>query len=361
MGSTRQAKLSRKESLVESLLSRCAELSPGSRLPTVRSLATSLGASTSTLDQVLGELERAGRIERRRGSGLFVAAPRKASVVAMVSGVDPFAVGQSPFYQLVGNRVREGVAASGLDFKFYLDPHFVNHGMPSREDFLADLADGKLLGAVFIATAHPELFERMNGIGFPYVGMTDCPDARHRFHIDAASLVALGVDALARVGRKRLCLLAWDGFGSQIEQCHQVFERSLRDHGLPLLAGAVWGRKEPRPEDEVKPRHFFGAMAATEFLAQGDFDGMVCCDDMLCVGALDTLRERSSDGLLVATHANKGSPVLGLAAEGVIKLQVDTDALVADVLATIHRLAGGENVEPFCEHAKVEVVPCARI
>ena len=353
-------KRSRKEALKESVLSLCAGLAPGAKLPTVRTLAANLEASTSTLDQVLGELELAGRIARRRGSGLFVAEPRRATTIAMVSGVDPFAVGQSPFYQLVGNRMRESVAASGLDFKFYLDPHFENHGMPSQADFLADLDAGQLLGAVFIATAHPEIFPYLNGKGFPYVGMTDCPDARHRFYVDSPALVALGVDVLARAGRKRLCLLAWDGFGSQAEQSHERFGRALRDNGLPARDGAVWTRKAPRPEDEVAPRHHFGAEAAAAFLQRGGFDGMVCADDMLCAGALTVLRGRPGDGLLVATHANKGSPVLSLAESGVIKLQVDTDALVADVLATITGLAGGEKLPPFFKPANVEVLPCAR-
>ncbi len=364
MGSKLLLAQSRTEALKESLSKLCQELGPGSKLPTVRAISTNLGASTSTLDRVMGELEREGRIVRRHGSGVFVADSKKASTIALVSGVDPFAVGQSPFYQIVSKLIRQGVAASGRGFKFYLDPHFENHGMASRSEFLADLSDGKLLGAVFIATAHPEIFLKMNEINFPYVAMADCPDALRRFHVDSPSIVSLGVDELAKAGRKRLCLLTWDGFGSQVEDCHGEFKRSLERNGLPLLEGSIWTRKVKTPFDDVESRTVFGAIAAREMLAGpgAAFDGLVCTDDMLCAGALAFLRERSlspGGSLLVATHANKGSPSLSFAERGVIKLQVDTGALVADVLESIEGLASGRAIAPFCKIAKLEIVRCA--
>ena len=364
MGSKIPFAHSKTEALKESLLKICSQLSPGSRLPTVRKISASLDVSTSTLDRVMVELEREGRIVRRHGSGVFVAEPKAATSIALVSGVDPFAVGQSPFYQIMGNRIRSVVGGKGLGFKFYLDPHFENHGMPSRREFLADLDNGNLLGAVFMATAHPAIFLSMNERGFPYVALSDCPDARHRFSIDSPSMVTLGVDQLAQAGCGRICLLTWDGFGSQVEQCHENFKKALRGNGLPLLAEAIWTRKERRPDDDVFPRQVFGAIAAKEFLGQGamPFDGMVCTDDMLCSGALSAFSEHSlfpGGGLLVATHANKGSPVLALAEKGLIKLEVDTESLVSDVLSCLSDLLEGKDIEPFGKYAKVEVVKCA--
>lgn len=54
------------------------QLGRGARLPTERQLAETLGVSRPTLRQALELLERDGLIERRQGSGTFVAEPRVA-------------------------------------------------------------------------------------------------------------------------------------------------------------------------------------------------------------------------------------------------------------------------------------------
>jgi len=357
MGVKSQGLVSRTESLRGSLLKLCESLGPGAKMPTVRSICSQFGTSSSTLDRVLEELAREGRIVRRHGSGVYVAERKKANTIALVSGVDPFSVGQSPFYPMICELLRKGVIGLGREFKFYLDPHFEAHGMRSRADFLKDMEDGLLLGALFIATAHPEIFPVMNAARFPYVAMTDCALAQRRFHVDAPSLVELGVRELAKAGRKRLCLLTWDGFGSEMEKCHAAFKSALSANGLKLSEGAIWTRKAKLPDDDVVPRPLFGARAFKELFASGPgaFDGMVCTDDMLCSGALSAMRDARTRPL-VATHANKGSPVLALEGRGLIRLQVDTDALAADAVAALDALLDGEDAGPFSRTAKVEVL-----
>ena len=50
----------------------CGELAPGSRLPSVRDLAASLGLAPMTVSQVYKELKASGLIEGRAGTGTFV-------------------------------------------------------------------------------------------------------------------------------------------------------------------------------------------------------------------------------------------------------------------------------------------------
>jgi DNA-binding transcriptional regulator YhcF (GntR family) len=53
---------------------RAGELTPGDRLPTVRSLAAELGLAANTVARAFRELESAGVIETRGRNGTFIAA-----------------------------------------------------------------------------------------------------------------------------------------------------------------------------------------------------------------------------------------------------------------------------------------------
>jgi DNA-binding LacI/PurR family transcriptional regulator len=363
MSQRTQSGQSRREELKGSLLSLCAKLGPGGKLPTIRGLASDFEASTSTLDRLMGELELEGRILRRHGSGIYVAQPKKATTIAFVTGIDPFSVGQSPFYLLLAERMRKQVAASGRDFKFYLDPHFDNHGLPARTDMIADFEAGRLLGAVFAATAHPDDLLWLNERKFPYIGLTDCPYALHRYYFDYADLVAKGVALLAKAGCKRICLLSWYGGGEPCAECVSSFKASLAEAGLPLLPGAIHGGnvENSPPGDQEESRVVAGARGARELFKNGKgfFDGLVCADDMLCAGALDSLHRLGAfpgRDLLVATHANKGSPVLGLHEGDLIKIELDVDAVVAEALSSLAQLIDGRSLEPFFRKYKAEAV-----
>ncbi|MEJ1113025.1 GntR family transcriptional regulator [Paenarthrobacter sp. CCNWLY172] len=71
-------------------------LEPGSRLPTVRSLASDLGIAVGTVARAYKELEQAGLIESRRRNGTVVVGPppaphgtvrADAAVMAAVDGL----------------------------------------------------------------------------------------------------------------------------------------------------------------------------------------------------------------------------------------------------------------------------------
>lgn len=63
-------------------------LPPGSRLPTVRSLAADLGIAAGTVARAYKELESAGLIETRRRNGTVVLAPGDAPTAEVLAAVD---------------------------------------------------------------------------------------------------------------------------------------------------------------------------------------------------------------------------------------------------------------------------------
>ncbi len=64
-------------------------LGRGARLPSVRRLADDLGVSRSTVVEAYDRLAAEGRVEARRGSGFFVAAPPQPLMLAEAPPLDP--------------------------------------------------------------------------------------------------------------------------------------------------------------------------------------------------------------------------------------------------------------------------------
>ncbi|HET6379781.1 MAG TPA: GntR family transcriptional regulator [candidate division Zixibacteria bacterium] len=69
-------------------------LEPGTRLPSERELARSLGVSRMTLRQALSRLEHRGLIDRAHGSGTFVAEPKLRHQANVLRGFFRETVGQ---------------------------------------------------------------------------------------------------------------------------------------------------------------------------------------------------------------------------------------------------------------------------
>lgn len=73
------------------------DLTPGSRLPTERQLAETLGVSRMTARAALSRLEQRGLIVRRQGSGTFVAEPKLRQDASHLHGFFQETVGQGVF------------------------------------------------------------------------------------------------------------------------------------------------------------------------------------------------------------------------------------------------------------------------
>ena len=66
------------------------EFPPGTRLPAERELASSLGVSRASVREAIISLEIGGLVEVRVGTGIFVTAPARQSVVPQDAGPGPF-------------------------------------------------------------------------------------------------------------------------------------------------------------------------------------------------------------------------------------------------------------------------------
>jgi DNA-binding transcriptional regulator YhcF (GntR family) len=67
------------------------ELAPGTRLPTVRQLATELGVAVNTVARAYRELESAGLVETRGRAGTCVSSRGQAATAAAVAAARVYA------------------------------------------------------------------------------------------------------------------------------------------------------------------------------------------------------------------------------------------------------------------------------
>jgi len=77
--------------LKEALLSRIAELAPGSALPTERALSDQYGVSRTTVRRALHDLLVEGRISRHQGRGTFVAEPKVDQLLGLTGYTEDMA------------------------------------------------------------------------------------------------------------------------------------------------------------------------------------------------------------------------------------------------------------------------------
>ncbi len=339
--------------LQRTLLGLCRSLGPEGRLPTVREMSSKLGVSLSTLDRVLDGLEREGVVTRRHGQGVFVAKDRPTTI-GLVCGANILEPGTSPFYHLFADLVRRKIEASGRHYKFYLDMRFDSNGAPGNDELERDIDAGRIGGALFLAARNPEELYWLRGKELPFVAFTDCPYAERHFYLDYPEMVREGAAALARRGAKKLALIPyWDGGGDLFTSCVEAFRRALARGGLKEVPGAVW-RKGNIQESNA----FIGSRAVEELFGGKEsrkFDGIVCVDDMMTIGALHALRRLGlvpGKDVRVATHANKGSPALDLYRDEVVMIPFDIEAIVGQMLGKLEELLQGRIVAPFYERVK---------
>lgn len=91
-----------------SALAAVGSLAPGSRLPTVRSLAADLGIAPGTVARAYKELEAAGVVEARRRGGTFIAAAPLRAGHGSAGGVPPEVTGAVERYVEAGRKAGLG-------------------------------------------------------------------------------------------------------------------------------------------------------------------------------------------------------------------------------------------------------------
>ncbi|MCZ7647323.1 MAG: GntR family transcriptional regulator [Planctomycetota bacterium] len=299
---------------------------PGAKLPSQNELAGRLGVSVLTVREALSALAEEGLIQRRQGSGTYLADLAPGRDVGVLIELDIAHPRTSFFFLRVVQQTRLALRRRGYRARLYaghLPPDAPWSGRIGCEEFWEDLERKRLRGVAAVGlNADGPWWTRFQGYGIPAVG-GGLGFAR-RVRLEDGRMIQMGVDYLVSQGRRRIACMSWGRPAPFVE--------ALKAHGLaarpewircdlhPASAGAGWEElRELWAGAGEKP------------------DGLVIGDDMLFLdarSALLELRLAVPAELTIVTHANRGATYP--ASFPVAKLEVDPDAYaqaLGDLLA----------------------------
>lgn len=321
---------------------------PGSKLPTVRAMAKGYRVNIGTLDRALRELEEDGVLQRRHGVGVFVSGQAALKTIALVYDRNIFDDLESPFPKMLVQATERCAYERQQQFHLYLDLPAHIRGLPGHEQFLVDLAAGRLDGVLYCGLIPRDTHERILAQRLPFVlhGFSDL-SVPHGAGTDLVRLVELGLEALLARGCRRISLLTAYGERRPNYPGYSdiaAFERWMHTCPQQVAEPAIWPfAGEPVLESRLTD---FGYASVKRFAARGALpcDGLLITNDMVARGVLKALAELGiapGRGIQIATHANRHSPVLVLAPPGTLLLEFDPGEVAQTLLNLLHDLMVG--------------------
>ena len=328
----------RSDALRSHLEELCRRLGPGAKLPRMAELQLELGTSPTTLNKILGEMEAAGLVMRRRSVGVFVAesAPCQLEHLALVCRPSFFQTARhSPVWSLLLELLNARAQAGGTSF----DSYFSREGdqaNPLPRPLMREVEGGRIGGVMGVGLSQAAaswLMERvpvvnLYGKGHVIVGI----DVAQAFELCLEQLKERGCE---RIGLWTPALTMGDPEGARtwLRQTTQSFQKTLALHDLPFEAALVQSNEnwllQPPPQQPLPAEQ--GYQTARAVLQGGGPrpDGVLIGDDLMARGALAALRELGArDTMPIATLSNVGTAVL-LAEPNLILAEFDPAQIVA--------------------------------
>lgn len=285
------------EVLREEILTRCQ---PGQKLESESRMAEQLGVSLLTLRHAVGALAHEGLVERRQGSGTYVADFSAKRHVAIVNRADPSIHGsafQLRIYHLLGAIFH----ARGYRHRFYV----WGDGTDGGRDFKEDASHGSVCGVVFVAMHADPALPILREKRIPFVD-TAGGATSGGMAMDWPKMVRDGARHLLERGCRKIALMQWS-YSLPAERCIEALRSALSDYGVPLEEG--WIRQTVSPDAPGAGWEQFREIWSAKSEKP---DGLIVTDDVLfrdvALGILDS-GIKVPDQLQVVTHANKGSGI----------------------------------------------------
>ena len=331
-------------------------LGANAKLPTVREICKAMKISAVTAEVVLTGLEEQGVLTRRQGSGIYVSPRLYQKSVGLVFGRSAFAPGASPFCGLLIDHSRRRAENHNEIFSFYMDlPGMATEpGCPVHADLAAALGK-RTIDGVLLSQRHSAEQERWLRTQVPVVtfcGGVAKPFAPGNVGFDLQEMATLAAKELATRGCRRVAMISAYDSGADI------FPAALGAVGLPVEPKRLLLPLKENPDNE--PRLTIGARAMRQLLAATDApDGVIVMDDMLATGAIAACNEAGrvvGQDVVLASHANRGSPTLQPYEQQLILVEVDPGEIVEAMFDMLEgMMAGRTDHQPAAVNVKLSV------
>ncbi len=203
-----------------------ADFRPGERLESESRMAATLGVSVPTVREALSTLAMEGIIERRHGSGTYVAERENKQHVAIFSELDLLHPATSWYFLQVIRQLRQYLEDRNFDTVVYLG-HTRTGEKPTGKSCpeLISALKRNRISCMFLwgMDGIPRYIDSNIGKDVPVVGGTR--SFRYNIIQDHGGLVREGVSILAAQGCKRLAFMGSPSFKKD-------FMEAVRDKGL---------------------------------------------------------------------------------------------------------------------------------
>jgi DNA-binding LacI/PurR family transcriptional regulator len=287
-----------------------AGMKPGERLPSELALSKKFGVSIVTIRNALLRLQLDGVLERRHGSGTYVAEHKNTRKhVALRIGTDIFRPRLSYYYTGVIRELRRLFTRHGYGTTVYVaHSELVEQGAADDcPEFTEALENGRICAvagmALHLNDYDAEIIKERK---IPIVGETD--EFPYSVRSDFYDNGRYGVRSLVENGRRKLAIITWPYQSRKKVNPDSIVEgflEELKQRRIPIHK--EWVRDQFDASAEAPGWEQFSRL----WSARSDKpDGLVIGDDMLFADAAAAIMElgiKVPEQLMVITHSNKGS------------------------------------------------------
>ena len=213
---------------------------PGQLLGSQNELARRFRVSALTVREALSALEEEGLIERRQGSGTYVADPARRQHVAILIELDISHPRTSYYYLRLTQQLRVILKEKGFRPRLYaghVGPDTKFDGQLTCHEFLEDLEAGRICGVAAVALdAHESWMRLVREKGIPVVGSG--VGYEYEVVLDVGKLVRSGIEYLTAHGRRDV---VGQNLVGQPRHFHLIDPRALEHGGVGLAAEIFLG------------------------------------------------------------------------------------------------------------------------
>lgn len=312
------------------LQARVKTMASGDRLPSIAALQAEFGLAQGTVVRGLRDLQHAGLIEGRHGSGYYATGQRQLLNIAIYFNIDILHPEAGTFPRLL----LKGLAQAAGQFEDMRFRHYFTVGSEClwhdricalKHDVQQRMVDGIVLFGLFDGD--------FSSLRVPVVGWQFLPNVTSHVAVDELALVRKGLHALRARGCRSVAFLSshvesmppadspFYALAQYHKSVHDGFLHEARQLGLETHKEWIAFHSSGPGTVESRASESFRKLWTARDQKP---DGLLSMDDYRTRGALAaaaSLGILPAKNLHVATHVNRGSDVL--AGQPVIRIEVD--------------------------------------